>query len=310
MAHRLMIKKPLKISTYLSPKYWGTWLLFLIMRLIALLPLSVIEKIGAGFGLLIYRLIPSRRRVARINIKLAYPEYSEQQIKTLMRQSFISLGISVFETGLAWWANRDYLRERCSTEGLEHLEDALAKGNGVILLTGHFTTLEIGGILMALYTPLNAIYKKAHNKMFNDFMVYYRELHLKHVIDNKDVRAFIKGLKNGDATWYAPDQSSGGKNTVFTPFLGGIASTLTSASRITDITHAAIVPFYPVRLGNGKGYKLVIRKALENLPSGNVTKDAENINLAIDKMVRQLPEQYAWIHKRFKHRPEGASSIY
>ena len=88
-----MIKKPLKISTYLSPKYWGTWLLFLIMRLIALLPLSVIEKIGAGFGLLIYRLIPSRRRVARINIKQAYPEYSEQQIKTLMRQSFISLGI-------------------------------------------------------------------------------------------------------------------------------------------------------------------------------------------------------------------------
>ena len=305
-----MVEQPLLLRNYLSPKYWGTWLLFLIMRLIALLPLSVIEKIGAGFGLLIYRLIASRRRVARINIKQAYPEYTEQQIKDLMRKSFISLGISVFETGIAWWANRDYLRKRCNIEGLEHLEAALEKGHGVILLTGHFTTLEIGGILMALYTPLNAIYKKAHNKMFNDFMVYYRGQHLEHVIANKDVRSFIKGLKNGVATWYAPDQSSGGKNTVFTPFLGGVASTLTSASRITAITQAAVVPFYPVRLGNGKGYKLVIEEALENFPSGDATKDAENINLAIDKMVRQLPEQYAWIHKRFKHRPEGESSIY
>ena len=305
-----MVEQPLKISNYLSPRYWGTWLLFLIMRLIALLPLSIMEKVGAGFGLLIYQLVPSRRRVARINITQAYPDYSEQQIKTLMRKSFISLGISVFETGIAWWADRDYLRKKCSIEGLEHLETALAKGHGVILLTGHFTTLEIGGILMALYTPLNAIYKKAHNKMFNDFMVYYRGKHLQQVIDNKDVRAFIKGLKNGNATWYAPDQNSGGKSTVFTPFLGGIASTLTSASRITDITKASVVPFYPVRLENGKGYKLIIQEALKNFPSGNSMEDAASINLAIDKMVRQLPEQYAWIHKRFKNRPEGENSIY
>lgn len=305
-----MVGQPLKFRHYLSPKYWGTWLLFLIMRLIVLLPLSVIEKIGAGLGLIIYRLMPSRRRVARTNIKQAYPEYSEQQIKTLMRQSFISLGISVFETGLAWWASRDYLRKRCSVEGMEHLETALSKGNGVILLTGHFTTLEIGGILMALYTPLNAIYKKAHNIMFNDFMVYYRSQHLEHVITNKDVRSFIKGLKSGVATWYAPDQNTGGKSTVFTPFLGGIASTLTSASRISAITQAAVVPFYPVRLGNGKGYKLIIHEALENFPDGDTLKDAANINLAIDKMVRQLPGQYAWIHKRFKNRPEGKSSIY
>ena len=305
-----MVEQPLRIRNYLSPKYWGTWLLLGIMRLIALLPLSLIEKIGSGFGLLIYHTIPSRRRVARINIKQAYPEYTEQHIKDLMKKSYVSLGISVFETGLAWWADRNYLNKRCSVEGLEHLEAALAKGNGVILLTGHFTTLEIGGILMALYTPLNAIYKEAHNKMFNDFMVYYRGQHLEHVIANKDVRSFINGLKDGFATWYAPDQSTGGKNTVFTPFLGGVASTLTAASRITAITQATIVPFYPVRLGKGKGYKLVIQEALESIPSGDTTKDAAKINLAIDKMVRQLPEQYAWIHRRFKHRPEGESSIY
>lgn len=305
-----MVEKPVKFSDYLAPKFWGMWFLFLIMRLIALLPLSIIETIGTGLGLLVYRLLPSRRRIARINIKQAYPEYTEAQIKQLMRKSFISLGISVFETGLAWWARRSYLRQKCSIEGIEHLERALSKGNGVILLTGHFTTLEIGGILMALYTPLNAIYKKAHNVMFNDYMVYYRSLHLEHVISNKDVRSFIKGLKSGSATWYAPDQDSIGKNTVFTPFLGGTASTLTSASRISSITQASIVPFYPVRLGHGKGYKLVIQEALENFPSDNIENDSARINQAIEKMIRLQPDQYAWIHKRFKHQPNGKGSIY
>jgi len=305
-----MAEKPIRSTSYLAPKYWGTWLLFLIMRLVALLPLSVIEAIGTGLGLLTYRLLPSRRRVARINIRQAYPEFDEDQIKHLMRKSFISLGISVFESGLAWWARRDYLRKHCNVEGIEHLESALAKGNGVILLTGHFTTLEIGGILMALYTPLNAIYKKAHNVMFNDFMVHYRSRHLQQVISNKDVRSFIRGLKSGVATWYAPDQDSAGKNTVYTPFLGGTASTLTSASRIASITQAAVVPFYPVRLGGGKGYKLVIQEALENFPGDDMTEDSARINQAIEKMVRLQPEQYAWIHKRFKHQPDDKSSIY
>lgn len=305
-----MVESTPGITAYLAPKYWGMWLLFLIMRLVALLPLPLIEIIGTGLGLLVYRLLPSRRRIARINIKQAYPEYDEQQIKHLMRKSFISLGISVFESGLAWWARRNYLRKHCSIEGIEHLESALAKGNGVILLTGHFTTLEIGGILMALYTPLNAIYKKAHNLMFNDYMVYYRNQHLEDVISNKDVRSFIKGLKNGVATWYAPDQDSVGKNTVYTPFLGGTASTLTSASRIASITQAAIVPFYPVRLGKGKGYKLVIQEALDNFPGDDMTEDSTRINQAIEKMVRLQPEQYAWIHKRFKHQPDGKASIY
>ena len=227
-----------------------------------------------------------------------------------MRLSFISLGISVFETGLAWWAKRDYLRRHCSVEGLEHLEAAITRGNGVILLTGHFTTLEIGGILMALYQPINAIYKKAHNTMFNDFMVHYRSRHLQHVIDNKNIRAFIKGLKNAEVTWYAPDQDTVGKNTVYTPFLGGVASTLTSASRLCNLTNAAVVPFYPVRLGSGKGYKLIIKPALKNFPGTDKTEDSARINQAIENMVRTCPEQYAWIHKRFKHRPKGEKPIY
>jgi KDO2-lipid IV(A) lauroyltransferase len=286
------------------------WLFMFLLRLIALLPLSWIESLGRFVGWLVYRLVPSRRRVTRINIKQAYPDYSETQVKQLVKASYASLGISMFETGLAWWASRDTLRAHCKVEGMEHLEKALAKGHGVILLTGHFSTLEIGGILMALYTPLQAVYKKAHNPMFDAFMLHYRSRHLKRVTANTNVRGFINGLRDGLATWYAPDQDFSTQDIVFTPFLGGMATTLLSTVRMSEIAGAPIVPFYPLRLAGSKGYKLIILPELENFPSGDRHKDSARINQAIDDMVRRNPEQYAWIHKRFKTQPEGQPSIY
>ena len=111
----------LKITNWLLPKYWSMWLFLGLLRLVALLPLPWIQSLGGLLGWLLYRLVPSRRRIARINIKQAYPEYSEDQIKQLMKASFINMGISVFDMALAWWARRDYLRSRCSIEGMEHL---------------------------------------------------------------------------------------------------------------------------------------------------------------------------------------------
>lgn len=299
----------LQLQSWLHPKFWGMWLFFGFLRLVILLPLRWIETIGAFFGWLLYHLSASRRRVTRINIQQAYPERNEAEIKKLIKASYKSLGISVFEMALAWWASRDYLRKHCTVEGMEHLDAALAKGKGAIMLTGHFTTLEIGGILMALYTPLNAVYKKAHNPMFNTFMHVYRNKHLQKAIPNTSVREFIKGLRNGIATWYAPDQDFT-QNIVFAPFLGGMAGTLTSTAKMAEMTGASIVPFYPQRLDHGKGYKLVILPALENFPSGDQVVDATSVNQAIEKMVRKNPAQYAWIHKRFKTQAEGQPSIY
>ena len=299
----------LQLHRWLHPKYWGMWLFFAFLRLVTFLPLRAIEAVGTFLGWLVYRLAPSRRRVTRINIQQTYPEYNEAEIKKLIKASYKSLGISIFEMALAWWASRDYLRKHCTVEGMEHLEAELAKGKGVIMLTGHFSTLEIGGILLALYTPLNAVYKKAHNPMFNFFMDFYRNKHLQKAIPNTNVRDFIKGLRNGVATWYAPDQDFT-QNIVFAPFLGGIAGTLTSTAKMAEMTNASVVPFYPQRLENGQGYKLVILPALENFPTGDQVEDATRVNHAIEEMVRKNPEQYAWIHKRFKTQPEGKPSIY
>ena len=300
----------LKVKQFLAPRFWPMWLFFGFLRLVILLPLSWINAIGNFIGWLAYKLVASRRRIARINISQAYPDYDDAQIEHLVKQSFKSVGISIFELALAWWSPRDYLRKHCKVEGMAHLEKALAKNSGVILLTGHFSTLEIGGILMAMYTPLNAIYKRAHNPMFNAFMHYYRDRHLHSAIPNKDVRAFIKGLREGKATWYAPDQDFADQSIVFTPFLGGLASTLTSTARMAEKTGAAVVPYYPVRLDNNQGYKLVILPALEVFPTGDVAQDSARINQTIETMVRLNPEQYSWIHKRFKTQPEGMVSPY
>jgi KDO2-lipid IV(A) lauroyltransferase len=301
---------PLKSRDYLAPKFWPLWLVFGLMRLISMLPLRWMQTLGAGIGFLVYRLVASRRRVARINIRQAYPDYSEEQIRELNIASFKSLGISIFEVAQAWWGNREYLRSICAVEGKQHLDEALARGKGVILLTGHFTTLEIGGMLLGLFTTLNGVYKKAHNPMANAVMAHYRSTYGEELIENKNVRALIRGLRKGRATWFAPDQDFAEQDIVFTPFLGGVASTLTATTRMAEMTGAAVVPFYPVRLGKGKGYKLVILPALENFPSDDIDRDSTRVNQAIETMVYANPEQYGWVHKRFKTQPPGAPPVY
>ncbi len=301
---------PLNARNYIAPRYWPLWLVFGMLRLISMLPLRWIQAIGSVLGLLAYRLVASRRRVARVNIKQAYPSYNEDQIRALNIASFKSLGISVFEIAQAWWANRDYLRSICQVEGKQNLDHALAKGRGVILLTGHFTTLEIGAMLIGLFTTLNGVYKKAHNPMFNAFMAHYRSTYGEELIENKNVRALIRGLRKGRATWFAPDQDFAEQDIVFTPFLGGIASTLTATARMAEMTGAAVVPFYPVRLADGKGYKLVILPPLADFPTDDINRDSARVNQAIESMIYANPEQYGWVHKRFKTQPPGKPPIY
>lgn len=302
--------KPINPLSFLLPKYWLMWLFFLYLRLSILLPLRITEAHGAMLGMLLYRLSPSRRRVTRINIKQAYPNYSEQQIKNLSKTTFKSLGISVFEMALAWWASRNYLKKKCKLTGFEHIEKARAKNKPVILLTGHFTAIDLGGCLLAMYLPLQAVYKRAHNPMFNYFMHKYRNKHLAHAYPNTEVRRFMKELKNGAAIWYAPDQDFAQHDIVFTPFLGGMASTLTSTARMAQMTDAVVIPFYPKRIGKGNGYELVILPALQDFPIGDTETDASRVNQSIEKMVYQNPGQYAWFHKRFKYQPDGKPSIY
>ena len=301
----------LQFRSYLAPKYWPLWLAIGLLRLTVYLPNPVIHAMGTACGLLMYYLMPSRRRVARINLKQAYPDYSSQKIEALSKKAFKNLGISIFEMGIAWFETSETLKQRCQIEGKEHLDKAMANNKGVILLTGHFTSLEMGARLIGFYTKkYNGVFKQARNPLFNAIMVHYRSKFGDELFDNKNARGITRGLKNGHATWFAPDQDFRWQETVFSPFLGGIASTLTATAKLARITGAPLLPFYPVRLEKGKGFKLIVLPPLQDFPTGDIQADCARVNKTIEAMIHDNPEQYLWSHKRFKRQPDGRPSIY
>jgi len=303
--------KALLFRNYLSPKYWPSWLAIGLLRLTSMLPVALVQAIGSALGLLLYHTVASRRRAARINLRQAFPDFSEDEIKALNKRSFKSLGASILETGIAWFASKKRMDRLSQIEGKEHLDTAIAKNRGVLLLTGHFTTLELGGRIIGTYVDkYNAVFKQAHDPLFNALIVHYRSKMGDNLIETKNVRNIIRGLKQGHATWFGPDQDFSDQEIVFTPFLGGIASTLTATAKLAKITGAAVVPFYPIRLEHGAGYKMRVLPALDNFPSGDIEADSARVNRIIENMVYDCPEQYLWSHKRFKTQPDRATDIY
>lgn len=301
--------KAVNPAHYLAAKYWPTWFALGLLRLVVLLPLPAIEFFGALLGKLLYVALPERRKIADINIAIAFPEADKQEITRLRKLCFKNMGIAGFELALSWWRD-EHLLKLCEVEGLEYITQYQQQGRGVIILTAHFTCLEIGGPVLNHYVPFQVMYKRAHNKLFDAFMRYHRARLYKAIVDYHKPLSMIKGLKKGHAAWYAPDQDFRGKDMVFAPFFGIQASALTAPARFAKITNAAVVPYYIKRKKNGQGYKLVILPALENFPSGNTQQDALIINKTLEHLILQNPEQYLWVHKRYKNRPEGEAAIY
>ncbi len=301
--------KAVNATNYLSPKYWPTWFALGLMRVVSKMPLPAIVFTGSLLGYLIYYAMPKRRRIGEINIAFAFPDYSEKQIKALNKTAIKNIGVAAFELALSWWENKRIL-EWCEIEGLENLKQAQQQGRGVIILTAHFTCLEIGGPVLNHHVPFQVMYKRAHNKLFDEFMKYHRGRLYKAVVDHHKPITLIKGLKKGYAAWYAPDQDFGGKDSVFVPFFGVDATALTAPARFSKITGSPVVPYYIQRKKGAKGYKLTILPALKDFPRNEAVEDAKVINKTLENMIMQNPQQYLWVHKRYKNRPEGEAAIY
>jgi len=301
--------KAVKATNYLSPRYWPTWFALGLMRVVSKMPLPAIVFTGSLLGSLIYYAMPKRRRIGEINIGFAFPDYSEKQIKALNKTAIKNIGVAAFELALSWWENKKIMGW-CEIDGLENLKQAQEQGRGVIILTAHFTCLEIGGPVLNHHVPFQVMYKRAHNKLFDAFMKYHRGRLYKAVVDHHKPITLIKGLKKGYAAWYAPDQDFGGKDSVFVPFFGVNATALTAPARFSKITGSPVVPYYIQRKSGGKGYKLTILPALKDFPKNEAEEDAKVINQTLENMIMQNPQQYLWVHKRYKNRPEGEPAIY
>lgn len=291
---------PARWSRLLAPRYWPTWAGLGVLRLLSLLPYPLLLGIGAGLGAVLRRLPVRFVRIARRNIELCLPELAPTARAALLRRHFASLGMAVMEMALAWWCPPSRLEKMSEVQGLEHLKEALARGRGAILLTAHFTTLEIGGRILSVRTPIDVLYRPTKNEALAYVLGRCRCRDGGHSIPYDDVRGMIAALKNNEVVWYAPDQSYRKKGAEMVPMFGIPAATNTSTSRIARMTGTAVLPYFVERLPGRRGYRAVIQPPLENFPSECPKADAERFHHLIEARVRAVPDQYLWIHRRFK----------
>ena len=293
------------LSAFLAPRYWLTWLGLGIMCFIAYLPLPIQTRIGKFVGLVGYTLGRSRRYICEVNIQLCFPELSRAQQKQLVRRIFVSNGIGFVETAMAWFRPPKHFRDLVMAEGLEHIETAMQQGKGVLLLGAHFSTLDLAGKLLSLFVDFDVTYSRHKNPLFEAFMKKARESSCQQAIERKDVRTMMKRLKSGRIVWYAPDQDYGPKHSVFAKFFGVNAATVTATSRFAKFNHSPVLLCSHFRNDSNEGYTMHFSPIIENYPSGKDLQDASKINRVIEQAIRKHPDQYLWLHKRFKTQAQG-----
>ena len=302
---------PFPWHRYLAPRHWPTWLGLGLLRAWGVLPYPLLLGVGRALGTLGWWLVPSRRRVARTNLRLVFPELPEREVRRLARRAFINAAIALGESALAWWGREARLARLDHFEGAEHLERALAQGRGALLLGGHYTTLEISGRLLARHCErVFPTYKPAHSPLFEAVMARARRRIHAGLIPSRDMRALLRRLRENQVVWYAPDQDFGLAQSVMAPFMGVPAATLTLTARLAARSGAPVLPLYSERLPGTRGYLVRIGPPLENFPSGDEAADAAAVNRAIEAQVRRTPDQYLWGHRRFKTRPRGEAEFY
>lgn len=290
---------------FTSPRFWPTWLLFGILWLITRLPFALQMRAGDLIGALARHAATSRRRIAEINIALCFPGLGRTKQSELVKAHFRALGRGIVETALCWWGRDTQLRNKVVLVGREYLHRALQRGKGVILLSAHFTTLELGGRLLAMDTPFHVLYRQHKNPLFETVMQRARTRRFEKAIPRDNTRALLASLKDNMPVWYAPDQNHGGTQSTFVPFFGIQASTLTTTARLAKVSGAAVVPFFQTRLPDAEGYLLILCPALADFPGDDPEKDTAAINQLLETVIREMPEQYLWVHRRFKTRPDG-----
>ena len=295
----------------LAPRWWPTWAALGVVRLLSWLPMPLQFALGAMLGRLTMYAVKSRREIVRINLRVCFPDLEPRQREALVTAHFEALGRGLFETALAWFASDRRLNPRFEVEGREHLDAALATGQGVLLLTGHFSTLEIGARIVCSYlgVPFHAMYRPYSNALMDYFMHRWRERRSGlPALPREDLRRLVKALRDGRAIWYAPDQTLDPRMSVFAPFFGMPAPSLIATARLARMGRARVLPFFPQRTPSG--WKVRFYPMLENFPGEDDVEDATRVNRALEQGILQAMPEYFWIHKRFKRRLPGTPRVY
>lgn len=274
------------------------------MALYGRLPSKIGRPLGRALGVLSLWLAHDRVRVARRNLELCFPDVAAVKRESMLRKSFASLGEGAYEFARAWWGSIRTLESTQTIEGLEILHELNQQGRGVLLLSGHFLTLEICGRLLCRHIALAGMYRRHKSPVFEWAVKRGRQRYAVAMFAREDIRAAVKHVKQGGVLWYAPDQDMRGKDSVFAPFFNIPASTITATHQLLRLTGAAVVPFFHHRDGKG-GYVMRIGKPLTDVKDEGIGAHTARVNALIEQMVREAPDEYLWIHRRFKTQPPG-----
>jgi len=295
---------------YWTPNYWPTWIMLGLLRLICYLPHRLRLRVGFAIGRAGHRISASRRAITRRNIELCFPDLSAEERNALALAHFEAVGASLIEMGIGRWASDEELVALTRIEGIEHLQKPLSEGIGVILLSAHFTTLELSGRVLKLNSPpYDAVYRANRDPFITEVLRSGREVSARRTIEKNDIKSMIRSLRNGTTVWYAPDQSYKGKQSALLPFFGVPAMTNTATNTLGKLGKAVAVPFFPRRLEDGS-YVLTLLPAIEGFPSDDPIADTEKYISILEKQIRLCPEQYYWVHKKFKNRPSPLPDVY
>ena len=245
-----------------------------------------------------------------VNLALCFPELTRGARKRMTKRVFRSVGIGLIETANAWLGELEPITPRCTIEGLEHLRDALDEGNGVLLMGMHFATLDLCGAMLAREQPFDVMYRPNKNPVLEKMMAAGRERHFPQAILRDDTRAVVRSLRAGHALWYGPDQDYGPEHSVFAPFMGQSAASITATARIVGMTGARVIVFSHWRDEATGTYRISLAPMKSSFPTGEAEADAATVNREIEDAISVDPTQYWWIHRRFKTRPPGEPRPY
>ena len=281
------------------------WLLKQLMKL----PVSWLLVFGRGLGRMLYWIPNQRRHVARVNISLCFPELSKQEKKLLLKRNMIATGQGLIEQMMSLWCRTDKFINQVSFSGLEHIRED-DQGRAPILLTCHSTSIQFGVRCLntQLEKPGHMLMRQDNNKVLEAHLTEARESFAEKVIDKKDMRTLLKSLTKGNPVYYAPDQNFS-YNFEYIPFFGVDAATTVALAKIAHMRNIEVVPWFCFRTGKNAWHVEVLPPA-EYFGDADYRKVLSAMHALFEDQVEKYPEQYLWVHRRFKNHPKGKNYLY
>ena len=276
------------------------------------LPLWLLARLGEALGIVLYAFVWPRRHVVMTNLRRCFPAWPEAQRRRIARAHFRLVGRSLLERGLLWWAPRARLEKCIRLVGAEHVQAQLDAGRPVILMAPHFVGLDMGGTRVTMAFDIVSIYARQRNAVIDRWLHHGRSRFGDQLLlpRHESIRGTVRAMKSGRPLYYLPDMDHGRKESIFVPFFGIPTATISGVPRFAKMTGAAVLTCTTRALPGRAGYEVEIGPPWANFPSADVNADVARMNAEIERHVRAMPEQYYWVHKRFKTRPEGEAPFY